>query len=1612
MASFNKCKLHKKAFILLLVLSVLFSSTGCANIVNNLGFNPNKDKIKIDVGGDEGEIPEADLEKKEDTKHREKKMVDYSTDRFNIGGTNAFYILPGIENIPDAMAVFKVLDYNSMGEFVYYYVTPCYTTPEAFAEYVESNRTGIVKARSSVSAPEGRREDYEYDAGVLMSYNPDTGLYRIMYADTFKIDKEHEFDPATEGRPYMYKGRDMGEDGERRVYMEQRLLGCKIAAREEYLLLDQNTLTGVVYDARGKTRRNIAFRNTLNNEIDNKKDIYEFDRKKDHGNKKIMNVSVTGLAMTFDYESYMSATFFMGDADDDEDISEEDLQVSSTFMIFRQPVNRNEGGIPFVSINKNAEKQKEKWLSLDKKFFTSKEELEAAQGYSMTDLKRGIYGTEYADDFTPFMSTDSDENGMSFLVKIPNYYALDGSWYDNEFTNDLMESARNNDLLNEREWILEQFKSDAKVISGGSELDAEITRLYFGSTVITKRLSQIILGDALLRRMRNEKVTEMPPEALQSWLEEKKFLPKPGFYRGPVKNENINDHNRFGDLYEKQRQNVSPPGYCEHAQGSYHNKVYDNDPMTTIVSDHVVSVASYNGIYYNSVGPIDYNPEDEEPDDDNTNVGITMETAAVMEPIERTVYVYDIQASDAQIAAVKSQASLSDSEKKAVDELKLLLRTSASVWGNVKLGWLLKEIVSDQQGLANTVSQDAAKAKEEGRISEEQYKKITEILEKFNTDGKVKEVHNTFERAREDAKKKHDEGGLSDKEYEDALNALNEAEQKKLGLSDEDWKVFESLVATGSVLADAKKTVEKAGSSGNRDMIARIEDISKNIPESIRDEVLYLCAGFSIKTEKEEGIATAYETVFPEGSAVIAGFLGQVETVGGFLCPSDEGVVIAAESDGKKYNGNTFVAGYKNKDELELLDIYVCGKPMDLGTMEYDDGKEKHTIVVVCTDKGVKFLRKNNDKSKLKQYDNDDLKDKIGKTNANLICGLDRKERNFFFFTDYDVDYNDKATVDDIYSPLPFIARGDEAYESIVKTEGRSKGTDENDFIGFLTYKMLLTSSGYTRDIEDRITQAVDESLGQIGAKSENIDDENRPPETNENDRFIGHLNSAENICLIAKNKALICSATDGTKILDLDYGTVANDLDGAYFRAYQIGSKKNHRLLGFADTTNSYLDVDLPLAKIYTKDYSDAQLNRTEIDAFKKMLMQYAKDYLYREYRTLLNGSNKVVIKEKTSAEKKESIEAGKIFDPSVKDFEEALLELENKFGIEETPQEIREYTADLRDKIALVAPTITRIYELAGAGSLAGDSAKRNTGYWKNVESRMTMAVEINALKDILVEIRMHDDVLPSLSADQAAKYKTYKSVLDLANEHLSVSAGDIFKRTQLSENEADSERMRLRNQYRSDVLKDITAEYGRKLSQGTVSGQDLLTDQEIQESFDDYVRQLLNRVNPDNFILEDEKMLEQFADIVNHGKEKLTGKRFEEFKEDLTDDISDLNSVWELEEMIIRKKIEEGGVYSGYQEWLNDYDTRVLETETKGEQLKVPTGKKKDGKTGDEKPLTGNERVSYLRTSPAYKEIIGDIRQDQEVKDFLYERRETWNDYCAYVLQKAGLGASDRE
>ena len=269
-----------------------------------------------------------------------------------------------------------------------------------------------------------------------------------------------------------------------------------------------------------------------------------------------------------------------------------------------------------------------------------------------------------------------------------------------------------------------------------------------------------------------------------------------------------------------------------------------------------------------------------------------------------------------------------------------------------------------------------------------------------------------------------------------------------------------------------------------------------------------------------------------------------------------------------------------------------------------------------------------------------------------------------------------------------------------------------------------------------------------------------------------------------------------------------------------------------------------------------------------------------------------------------------------------------------------------------------------------LTSKNDKREEPYWKNLESRMTLALEQSDLEDIMIEIRMHDEVLPSLKdKEQAEKYREYKKLLDFIDRN--ENAAEIFKDDGLPEDEELTEA----EKYRQDVLDDIKNDYfmqkfpdemipdldkgmDEKDSTGVLHGETVMEAQARREkAYEAYIQSLLHQVNPDSFVTQRDDLVDEFVDTINHGPQVWSGAVLSEEKTLFHDKIKGIDSVWLMEELIIREKIRSIPSYQKHESWYADYSRRI----SAGELIDA-TGTSGNGITAmsEVEPLTGIERV----------------------------------------------------
>lgn len=173
----------------------------------------------------------------------EKEVVVMNTyvgdkDRFDIGGTEAFYLLPGIENHPDYLQDFMCLDYTPDGNFIYYYCGPSYISKDEVAKY--KGTTGVAPDKDRYETFDRENVTPSCDAYILMSYNPESGAYKVFDAQGY----EHITADKKKTGVEFYQSESFG------FYTLSHAYGCKIAGTNRYFIFDQNSGANI-YDKDG-----------------------------------------------------------------------------------------------------------------------------------------------------------------------------------------------------------------------------------------------------------------------------------------------------------------------------------------------------------------------------------------------------------------------------------------------------------------------------------------------------------------------------------------------------------------------------------------------------------------------------------------------------------------------------------------------------------------------------------------------------------------------------------------------------------------------------------------------------------------------------------------------------------------------------------------------------------------------------------------------------------------------------------------------------------------------------------------------------------------------------------------------------------------------------------------------------------------------------------------------------------------------------------------------------------------------------------------------------------------------------------------------------------------
>ena len=845
----------------------------------------------------------------------------------------------------------------------------------------------------------------------------------------------------------------------------------------------------------------------------------------------------------------------------------------------------------------------------------------------------------------------------------------------------------------------------------------------------------------------------------------------------------------------------------------------------------------------------------------------------------------------------------------------------------------------------------------------------------------------------------------------------------------------EDALNDAAVAAAAAADLEEEKSEDDAE---RLQELMQDIPEEDREHLLNLCLGYAqrVDTISEDTIPYSYKISFPSGASVGV----QMEMAGateGKISSIDEGLMVLSEMpysyDRKKSSGTESVNNkrlFSNLNGFTTLSVAASTaydsstdktwKYYDYfrwaygGDVQLDTSRGRVSKTILQSS----FLESSFNPGEPREVAELTYRGEKASEDTKYLAYRTKLGVRFF-------KAKSKSSGSEIqFEPVSFSSIGDLVYQTL-----EYRGTSSNDDFsyrdhveksqteGFITNDFLLSSTGYTKDTENRTQESYEELLddakeapGQGGYEG-TTDKTREQLERVNNMRAVGSLPSAKAFNLIGPDTALVCSLSGGTRILNLKSGEVIPESStGSFFQLFQKGRSRDYKLIGFDTDEWNYYDKDYPMAKIYDRNYGEEKVDTTLIDSMKAYLQQMAKDYLYRHYRTRLSEDGEEIVRiPMPSEEAGEDESARKLFDSglgsasvsleggdsvssdAVKLSDAARAELrriEKNNGIDDDPKELQDYLLFLRERLYGQRPAVTKAYILAGAWALA-TSEKREEGYWRNMDARITMAESRDAIKDILVEIRMNSESGAARNAEQAQKYADYRSHLDFTGEQGAVELTpidmEIVSSNQISANETGvsiNSASRIREDYRRDVLNDIMEDFKKNYSDKE-DAENVRTDQE----FDEIIDSILERANPENLVISKGLMVDEFVErVVNQGEKYLTGELLDQMKERMREAFPEIDSIWKLEKLILSEKVR----MPHYAKYLREYQAFDEMDQS----------------------ATDTERAALVRRSDFYKAVFREIEADPDTAAYLKANKMTLAECEKAVITGAGKGYVKQE
>ncbi len=432
-----------------------------------------------------------------------------------------------------------------------------------------------------------------------------------------------------------------------------------------------------------------------------------------------------------------------------------------------------------------------------------------------------------------------------------------------------------------------------------------------------------------------------------------------------------------------------------------------------------------------------------------------------------------------------------------------------------------------------------------------------------------------------------------------------------------------------------------------------------------------------------------------------------------------------------------------------------------------------------------------------------------------------------------------------------------------------------------------------------------------------------------------------DNFALLNEREVVASSVNEGLFIVNLQSHQTVSLRAGAFFSAFSYHNKdgsERFMVVGFDTTQYYYQPTDIAKAKCYDMDLV-AENREHENQAMQAHLTTLAYNYLNRTHRidvrqTADGKTTEPYINEAESdAEKEANAQARRLFFGTELSMQQELYKIVSSVGFGYT-QRILDFTTELRQKLLTQREKLKEFYALCGLGNVS-DLLDPATGMPNDVELREQEGALIHAnytstLEHMLVTLKLSEDAIDGMASNQA-EYKAYRTQMmaaETAQEKLQESQAEV----------ADDEFVAAKDVgLISDQLSDDGLDYLEKMDfyRAVLSDvQKAYEDDQYQKydkisvSWEDYMKELLNAISPDNAVNQQERSFEQFCKLAQIDISIMN----EEQVAELRNRLSEIDRVVDLELLIVEYKLKTAEYQSSpYQNEYSEFQNKTFEEET---------------------------------------------------------------------------------